>query len=65
MPGIIFWNVQSRGKNVPVRFDESGTALISGFSPSIMTSILGGNQIDPVSIMNQTIDSDRYLMVSV
>lgn len=65
MPDVIFWNVQSRGKNVPVRYDETGTALISGFSPSIMTSILGGNQIDPVSIMNQTIDSSRYLAVSV
>jgi len=42
MPNIIYWNIQSRGENVPVRFDEQGTALISGFSPSIMTSLLGG-----------------------
>jgi hypothetical protein len=65
MPSVIFWNVQSRGNNVPVRFDETGTALISGFSPSIMTSILGGKSIDPNSIMFDTINLPRYKEVSI
>ena len=66
MPSIIFWNIQSRrgGKNVPVKFDESGTALISGFSPSILKSILSGNNITPVDIMNETINSERYKNIS-
>jgi len=65
MPSVIFWNVQSRGNNVPVRFDETGTALISGFSPSIMASVLGGKSIDPNSIMFDTINLPRYKEVSI
>jgi hypothetical protein len=60
-PDVIFWNIQSRGsRNIPVRFDENGTALISGFSPSIMKSLLGGKNITPVDIMYETINSQRY-----
>ncbi len=66
LPSIIFWNIQSRrgGNNVPVSFDEAGTALISGFSPSILKSILAGSEISPIQIMNQTINSERYQKVS-
>jgi hypothetical protein len=59
-PNIIYWNIQSRGENVPVSFDEQGTALISGFSPSIMTSLLSGVSMTPVSIMMETIGKERY-----
>jgi hypothetical protein len=65
LPGIIFWNIQSRGDNFPVRFNESGTALISGFSPSILKSILGGKELSPVLIMTETIESERYKMIEV
>ena len=60
LPNIIYWNIQSRGENVPVSFDEQGTALISGFSPSIMTSLLIGVSMTPVSIMMETIGKERY-----
>jgi hypothetical protein len=36
MPSIVYWNIQSRSNNIPVSFDESGTAMISGFSPAIL-----------------------------
>jgi hypothetical protein len=64
MPQIVFWNLQSRRDNVPVRSDQTGAALVSGFSPSIMKSLLGGEVFTPVSIMNQTIDSERYSIVT-
>jgi len=41
VPNIVYWNIQSRNGNVPVRFDQDGTALISGFSPSIMMETIG------------------------
>jgi len=63
LPQIIFWNIQSRNKNFPVRYDESGTALISGLSPSIVKSVLGGKEMTPVSIMNETINSNRYSVI--
>jgi hypothetical protein len=65
LPQVIFWNIQSRNKNFPVRYDEKGTALISGLSPSIIKSLLGGDEITPVSIMNKTINSDRYSFIEI
>lgn len=63
VPSIVYWNIQSRNGNVPVRFDERGTALISGFSPSIMTSLLGGTEMSPASIMMETISKERYSQI--
>lgn len=50
-PQIIFWNVDSRHKNVPVRFNENGVALISGYSPNILKSLLGETDINPEKVM--------------
>ena len=65
LPEIIFWNIQSRGKNFPVRHNELGTALISGLSPSIVKSVLGGKEMTPVSILNETINSERYSIIEI
>jgi hypothetical protein len=60
MPQIVYWNIQSRNGGIPVSFKEDGTALISGFSPAIMTSILGGKIESPYQIMDKTIMKERY-----
>jgi hypothetical protein len=60
MPQIVYWNIQSRNGGVPVAFDAQGTALVSGFSPAIMTSLLGGDIESPQQIMDKTILSERY-----
>jgi hypothetical protein len=65
LPNVVFWNIQSRGDNFPVRFDEDGTCLVSGFSPSILTSLLGGDDMTPVSIMKKTVDSERYQPITL
>jgi hypothetical protein len=65
VPKIVYWNIHSKSDNSPVRFDERGTALVSGFSPSILKNILGGKDIDPISIMLSTINSERYSSVRV
>jgi hypothetical protein len=62
LPKIVFWNIQSRGDDVPVKFDESGTALVSGFSPSIMTSILAAENFTPLGVMMQTLNQPRYAL---
>jgi len=59
LPQLIFWNVNGNA-NVPVKADDSGTALVSGCSPSILKSILSETQITPVDTMLETIYSDRY-----
>ena len=65
MPDIIYWNIQSRNSNFPVRFDEKGTALISGLSPSIVKSVLSGEEVSPIKIMEQTLNKDRYKDIKV
>lgn len=65
MPEIVFWNLQSRNRNVPVSINEAGTALISGFSPAILTSLLNGTGITPVLIMDETLNKPRYSKISL
>jgi hypothetical protein len=64
-PQIIFWRVDVKSVgNFPVKYDEQGTALVSGFSPSILTSLLGG-ELNPVRVMLRTVDSPRYAKVII
>lgn len=66
VPKIVFWNIQSRGdNNKPVHFDKNGTALVSGFSPSLLTSLLAGKEMSPYSMMMSVIGSERYASVTV
>ncbi len=65
MPEIVYWNIQSRHDNVPTRFDELGTALVSGFSPSIMKNILSCQDMTPYNMMMETIGSTRYESITV
>jgi hypothetical protein len=61
VPKIVFWNLNASG-NVPVTSDKSGAALVSGFSPSIMTSLLSADmsEFTPYGIMIKTIMNERY-----
>jgi hypothetical protein len=60
MPKIVFWNVRGRQGNVPAAFDESGIGLVSGFSPSILKGILGGELINAEQLMLRVVNSERY-----
>lgn len=59
VPKVVFWNLNAHD-NVPVRFDESGTALVSGFSPAIMKSVLAAKTFTPKDVMDETINNPRY-----
>ena len=63
LPKIVFWNLHAYS-NVPVKFDESGVALVSGFSPAILKSLLANDldQFTPEAIMNNTIQNSRYTL---
>jgi hypothetical protein len=60
MPKIVFWNLASRHDNFPIQQNQQGVGLVSGFSPSILKSILTGEVTNPVKIMLRTIDNPRY-----
>lgn len=61
MPVVVFWNLNASG-NSPVKFHTSGAALISGFSPSIMKSVLSCDlsAMTPYGVMMNTIMNDKY-----
>lgn len=59
MPAIVFWNVNSRQANVPVKFNKDNVALVSGASPSAIKAVLSGN-INPMDIMYRAIDKPIY-----
>lgn len=61
LPKVVFWNLNAYD-NVPVKFDKSGTALVSGFSPAIAASILGADPdaFTPEAIMLKAVMIDRY-----
>lgn len=50
LPQVVFWNVSPKCQDVPVRVDESGTILLSGFSTAIVKSIYE----DPEATLNMT-----------
>jgi hypothetical protein len=65
LPRVVWWNVDSRNDNFPIRADERGTALVSGCSPSILKSLLAAKAFDPMSIVYDTVNSPRYERVVV
>lgn len=65
MPKVVYWNIHSRHDNIPVQFDKAGTALVSGFSPSLLTNLLAGKDLNPVSMMLQVVNSERYSKVTI
>lgn len=60
MPKLVFWNLNGREGNMPVTVHDSGTALVSGFSPAILKSVLSAKTVTPVDIMLDTVMVDRY-----
>jgi hypothetical protein len=61
MPKIVFWNLNAKD-NVPVAFDKTGVALVSGFSPSVLKAVLSGDTdgFTPEAIMMKALMVERY-----
>ena len=59
MPKVVFWNLAAKD-NAPVRFDQHGTAMVSGFSPQLLKSILAAENFTPEGIMLRAVMVPRY-----
>lgn len=59
MPKLVFWNICSRTNSIPVKQNELGVALISGFSVNIAKMVMS-NKLDPYEILLEAINVDRY-----
>lgn len=65
LPRIVWWNVNSRNENFPIRSDENGMAMVSGASPSILRSLLSAKSFNPLDIVYETVNTPRYERVTV
>ena len=63
LPEIIFWNVESRNTQQPVKQNEQGVALVSGCTPRLFSMITSG-ELSPYKCMMEIIGSERYLKIT-
>lgn len=60
MPQIIFWNLKGNTDDFPVKSDERGVILLSGYSPSMLNNILNNQEMTPLSFLLTILNSPRY-----
>ena len=59
LPRLVFWNVNSRTGAIPVKENELGVALVSGFSPNIVNMVMS-NKLDPFECLLDVLNTERY-----
>ncbi len=59
LPKVVFWNVESRNCQQPVKMNEQGVALVSGCTPKLFEMVTGG-KLSPYEYMLEIINHDRY-----
>lgn len=59
LPRLVFWNICSRTNTIPLKENDNGIALVSGFSTSIMDMVLSG-ELDPYKCLVNKLNTDRY-----
>lgn len=61
VPKIVYWNLVDYGTNIPVTSTKKDVALVSGFSPSIMKTVLSDPELfTPFNIMMKAVNVPRY-----
>lgn len=64
LPKVVWWNVAARNEQFPIRADDTGTALVSGCSPSILKSLLSAKNFNPMDIVYEVTNNPRYERVT-
>ena len=64
LPKLIFWNVNSRTGTIPVKQNDNGVILVSGFSPAVTKMVLS-NELDPYKALLSVLNSERYKEVTL
>ena len=63
LPNLVFWNVDSRHEQQPVKENDRGVALVSGNSPRIFSMVMDG-ELNPYDFMLSVIDTERYAPIA-
>lgn len=64
-PGLVFWNVEGSAGNCPATMYDKNVALVSGYSPAIIKSLLGGIILTPMDVMLNTVNAERYQCITL
>ena len=59
MPRLVFWNVNSRTGTIPVKENDLGVALVSGFSVNVAKMVMSG-KTDPFECLLEALNAERY-----
>ncbi|MEE1085031.1 MAG: DUF2828 family protein [Paludibacteraceae bacterium] len=59
LPRLVFWNVNSRTGTIPVKQNDLGVALVSGFSVNIVNMVMS-NKTDPYECLLEVLNTERY-----
>lgn len=59
LPEVVFWNVASRNRQQPVRFNDSGAVLVSGCNARIFSMLKEGT-VSPYAFMLEVLGAERY-----
>ena len=63
MPRLIFWNVNSRTGTIPIKENELGVALVSGFSTNIAEMVMS-SKLDPLEVLFEKLGTERYKKIA-
>jgi hypothetical protein len=62
LPRLVFWNVNSRTGTIPVKENDLGVALVSGFSVNIVNMVMS-NKLDPYECLLDALNVERYQVI--
>lgn len=63
LPEVVFWNVASRNRQQPVRFNDSGAVLVSGCNARIFSMLKEGT-VSPYAFMLEVLGAERYAPIA-
>lgn len=61
MPVLVFWNVDSRNNQTPVKYNDQGVYMVSGCSPVIFKQAVEG--VTPYDYMLSILNQERYKII--
>lgn len=66
LPEVVFWNVASRNRQVPVTVNEQGVILVSGCTPGLFAKVADNTltALTPYEFMLEVLGSERYGRIS-
>lgn len=62
LPKLVFWNVNSRTGTIPMKENDLGVALVSGFSTNVAEMIMN-DKLDPLEILLDKLNTKRYMKI--